>query len=319
MKSSIAFYYSIYLLTIKQVEWGLRMRIKIKMQSLKYFNLCTVLILCCSCHLAYTEEGLPLYYWKGSKISNFGDHLSLILVERIVQTPVQPCHIRFPNSIKLLAIGSILSAAANGDIVWGSGVNGKNLALSYYHFTHLDVRAVRGPLTRQFLMEKFHIKVPEIYGDPALLFPYFFPEFEKAQFPSYHYLIIPHYSEEKLFPKELFGNHVVYPTEPWDVVIRKILNSQFVISSSLHGIIIAEAYGIPSRLLRVTKNEPLFKYQDYYLGTNRPHFQFATSVEEALRMGGESPFKCDLEALYQAFPFEFWPNSYFKFQLLEAL
>lgn len=278
----------------------------------------TIFILCFSCQATNIQEGLPLYYWKGNKFTNFGDHLSLVLVERIVQAPVQPCHIRSPHYMKLLAIGSILSAANDGDVIWGSGVNGKDLAPRFYRFTHLDVRAVRGPLTRQFLMEKFHIKVPKIYGDPALLFPYFFPEFKKADSPAYDYIIIPHYSEKKLFPKELFGNRVVYPTDPWDIVIRKILNSQFVISSSLHGIIIAETYGIPSRLLKVTKNEPLLKYQDYYLGTGRPNFQFATSVEEALKMGGEPPFKCNLEALYQAFPFEFWPTSYFKFQLLEA-
>jgi pyruvyltransferase len=242
-----------------------------------------------------------------------------VLVERIVQAPVQPCHIRFPNHIKLLAIGSILIAASNDDIIWGSGVNGKDLALRFYRFTHLDIRAVRGPLTRQFLMDNFHIEVPEIYGDPALLFPYFFPEFKKEKSPTYDYIIIPHYSEKKLFPKEIFGDRVVYPTESWDVVIRKILNSQFVISSSLHGIVIAEAYGIPSRLLRVTENEHLFKYQDYYFGTNRPHFQFATSIEEALKMGGEDPVKCDLNALYETFPFEYWPSTYFKSQLIEAL
>ncbi len=92
----------------------------------------------------------------------------------------------------------------------------------------------------------------------------------------------------------------------------KILNSKFVISSSLHGIIIAEAYGIPARLLRITENEPLLKYQDYYIGTNRPNFKFALSVEEALKMGGEPPFECDLEKLYEAFPREFWPNSHFN-------
>jgi pyruvyltransferase len=82
-----------------------------------------------------------------------------------------------------------------------------------------------------------------------------------------------------------------------------------VISSSLHGVIIAESYGIPARLLRVTEKNHLFKYQDYYLGTGRPHFQYATSVEEALRMGGEPPFVCDLQKLYETFPFEFWPEA----------
>ena len=33
---------------------------------------------------------------------------------------------------------------------------------------------------------------------------------------------------------------------------------------------VAEAYGIPARQLRITENEPLFKFKDYYLRTNAP-------------------------------------------------
>src|SRR5262249_43989778 len=139
-----------------------------------------------------------------------------------------------------------------------------------------------------------------------------FPEFKKKEQGEYDYLIIPHYSEQKLFPKELFGEKVVYPTEPWNVVISKILNSQLVIASSLHGIIVAEAFGIPAICLKITMNEPMFKYIDYYSGTNRPNFRYATSLDEALKMDGEPPFICDLNKLYQAFPFEFWPNRKFK-------
>ena len=75
--------------------------------------------------------------------------------------------------------------------------------------------------------------------------------------------------------------NVVYPTQPWYEVIEKILDSKFVISSSLHGIIIAEAFGIPARLLKITDKEPLFKYADYYYGTGRFDFQAATSVAQA--------------------------------------
>lgn len=251
--------------------------------------------------------GLPLYYWQSAKRVNFGDYLSLELVQRIVGGPIRVVQKPTIGERKLLAIGSIISWAFDGDIIWGSGINGKALSLDRYHFKNLDVRAVRGPLTRDFLMKNFNIKCPEIYGDPALLVPYFFPEFQRKMNPSHEYLIIPHYSEEALFPKEKNKN-IVYPTEPWNVVIEKILDSKFVISSSLHGIIVAEAFGIPARLLRVTENEPIFKYKDYYLGTNRPDFKGARSIKEAIRMGGEKPIQCDLYKLYKAFPFELWPH-----------
>lgn len=269
-------------------------------------------------------EGLPLYYWKENvsfmppNFINFGDYLSLKLLEKIVDGPIRVYQKgSLINERKLLAIGSILTFARNNDVIWGSGINGKVLDLKHYKFTDLDVRAVRGPLTRDFLMKNFNIQCPDVYGDPALLIPYFFPEFKRKENPSYDYIIIPHYSEQRLFPKDQYEN-VVYPTEPWDTVIEKILASKFVIASSLHGIIVAEAFGIPARVLRITTHEPLFKYEDYYLGTNRPDFQVAFSLEEALNMGGERPMQCDLKKLYGAFPFEFWPNAMFQMPNFEA-
>jgi len=259
----------------------------------------------------YSEE-LPLYYWHekwhGRSFVNFGDYLSLKVVERMVGSPVRVYKKIWNHpEKKLLAIGSIFSFARDGDVVWGSGMK-RWLPKTEYRFTHLDVRCVRGPLTRAYLQEHFHIDCPEIYGDPALLFPYLYPEFKRKENPTYDYIIIPHFSEEDLFLKEEWEN-VVYSTEPWEEVLTKILDSRFIITSSLHGIIVAEAYGIPARLLRVTENEPLFKYQDYYFGTGRPLFRYATSVEEALEMGGEPPFECDIEKVFEAFPFDHFPQA----------
>lgn len=261
---------------------------------------------------AYQLEGLPLFYWQKKGNENFGDYLSLKLVERIVGGEVINAHDKNQwGKQKMLAIGSILVLAKDGDLIWGTGMNGKRMDLDQYQFHTLDVRAVRGPMTRDFLINNFNIDCPEIYGDPALLLPYFFPEFAKKENPKYDYLIIPHYSEEKMFPKELYPN-VVYPTEPWNEVIKKIVDRKFVISSSLHGLIVADAYGIPARYLKISDHEPLYKYRDYYLSTNRPEFNYATSVEEALNMGGEAAMECDLEKLYFSFPFEFWPNATFN-------
>jgi pyruvyltransferase len=264
-----------------------------------YFLLLILALLPC-----YSD--LPLYYWRQKDFENFGDILALHIVERLVGGPVRAYRrdTKFPEK-KLLGLGSLLYFAATDDILWGTGYNDKN-KISEFQFTHLDVRAIRGPLTREFLRRHFNISCPEIYGDPALLIPYLFPEFKRKENPSYDYIIIPHYKEELLFPQTESGN-VVYSTGPWREIIEKILDSKFVIAGSLHGIIVAEAFGIPARMLRVMTHEPLFKFADYYLGTNRPLFRYATSIEEALELGGEPPFECDLEKLYSAFPSEYWP------------
>lgn len=256
-------------------------------------------------------EGLPLYYWRQPHFTNFGDYLSLKIVEKIVGCPVEIYKKKmFSRDKKLLAIGSILYFAEDDDVVWGSGTNGKKPNKEDYSFTKLDIRSVRGPLTRKFLKDNWDIECNEIYGDPALLLPYLYPELKRKENPKYPFLVISHYSDVKILPKSQ-NYEVVHATEELFSVIDKILDSEFVISSSLHGIIIAEAFGIPARYLRVSEGEPLLKFEDYYLGTCRDNFKYATSINEALLMGGEAPFKCDLKKLYEAFPFEYWPNQTF--------
>jgi pyruvyltransferase len=250
-------------------------------------------------------KNLPLFYWDARPqwgFANFGDALSEALIERIIGKNITIATSSFNEGKKLLAIGSIMNYAKEGDVVWGTGVNGKSPAQAY-SFTHLDVRAVRGPLTREFLLKR-GIACPEVYGDPTLLLPIYFPEFKKSDNPSYDFVVIPHYSDEALFSKL---PNMVSVREPWQVVVKKILNSRFVISSALSGIIVAEAFGIPARLLQVenkSNTEDLFKYADYYLGTHRKDFTYATSIEEAFKMGGEPLPLCDLETLICAFPYE---------------
>ena len=261
------------------------------------------------------DEGLPLYCWQQKEFINFGDHLGVVIVERIIQDPVRLYTKTKNPQKKLLALGSLLYFARTGDVLWGTGCNYKYTDRKDYPFTALDIRAVRGPLTRDYI-ESLGIKCPEVYGDPALLFPYLFPEFKKKKNPSRPYVIIPHYHERHFFQTDF---HVMSPTEPWNKIVKAILDSAFVISGSLHALIIAESYGISARYLRLSDNEPLFKYQDYYSSTGRRSFRFATSVNEALDLGGEPPITFDPKPLWNAFPFEYWPNAVFANPKFDAV
>mgnify|MGYP000843946493 FL=1 len=240
-----------------------------------------------------TEQKVSLFYFTPAKFSsNFGDALSPKIVERIIKkTLIQ----NKKYTQQLLSLGSILHFAQDNDVIWGSGLNGK-IPLKNHKFTNLDVRAVRGPLTRKFLISK-GIKCPEIYGDPALLMPLLFPELKVN--PTMEYIVIPNINEMDEFKS--FPNLVV-PTEDCMAVVEKILKAKFVISGSLHGIIVAEAFGIPARLLRITQKENIFKYKDYYYGTGRKNFHVAYSLEEAIKMGGEPKPVIDLKLLLESFP-----------------
>lgn len=237
-----------------------------------------------------------VFWWHSCEGANFGDDLSRVIIEKILGRTINYGSLDLQEEI-LLGAGSILHFARDGDIIWGSGFREDPMNEDRFH--KIDVRAVRGPKTREFLIRK-GIECPEIYGDPGILMGYLFPEF-KQNSPIYDYIIIPNIGEMIAFQNY---RHVVLPTSPWNEIVDKITKSRLVISSSLHGIIVAESYGIPARLLKMTWIESILKYQDYYESTGRPDFQYATSVQEALRMGGERPAIINIQPLLEAFPFD---------------
>lgn len=257
----------------------------------RYFAL--FLLLFAYDQLLATEK--KIFRWKPvSSIDNFGDALSEAIFRKMIGCNPPKASAR--ESDKVLGLGSILHFAVDHDIIWGTGVNGKHPNFQDYPFRALDVRAVRGPLTRDFL-ERKGIPCPEIYGDPALLLPRLFPKLSPT--PCEDYIIIPHLSEIHLFRNM---PHVVQPFQRWETVVNRILGAKFVISSSLHGIIVAEAFGIPARWLKVTDHEPEFKYQDYFYGTGRFHERPARSLKDAMDKGAHELPALELAPLFNAFP-----------------
>lgn len=248
---------------------------------------------------------VSLYYWKPiSGGLNFGDHLSKIVVTMILADNGHTLEEETPSNRRMLAVGSVIHFANTGDVLWGSGVNGK-VDISEHTYAGLDVRAVRGPLTRDFLMHR-GIKVPEVYGDPALLLPKLFPNrFSRRSLKPY--VTVPNLHDLKIAQAQGW-KHMISPMSSWNKCITEILSADFVIASSLHGLIIAEAYGIPARYIRLSETENLFKYNDYMMGTGRGEIEYATTVEQALEMGGMAPPKFDADKLLDAFPMDLWRN-----------
>lgn len=249
---------------------------------------------------------VELFYWTPSgKRLNFGDHLAKVIVTKILADHNHLLDEETDRSRGLFAVGSIIHFASTDDVIWGSGINGK-VDVKEHQFETLDVRAVRGPLTRAFLMER-GIDVPTIYGDPALLMPTLFPgRFNRN--PQSNYVVVPNMHDVDIAEKANQQN-VISPLSTWNRCIEDILKGELVISSSLHGLVIAEAYGVPARYLRLSEEENIFKYNDYMMGTGRGEIEAASSVEEALEMGGMSPPVFDAGKLMAAFPFDLWDES----------
>lgn len=232
-------------------------------------------------------------------IENFGDHLSEVIVSKLLADRGHFLGEGRSDPMRLLAVGSILHFAKDGDYVWGSGIYG-GASEQEYRFKNLHVHAVRGPMTYEFLKKK-GIRAPEIFGDPALLLPRLLPgRFESS--PRQGLAIVPHYKDLGLVGR---AAGVLSPFEPWNHVVAKITSAAMVVSSSLHGLIVADAYGVPARYVRLSEAENILKFTDYYAGTGRP-FEPARSIPEAIEMGGAAPPAFNADALIGSFPFDLW-------------
>jgi len=203
---------------------------------------------------------------------NWGDELNehIIIYLTNKKAVILP-HCRLDHILRIdsyLCIGSILTIFdLNHTIVWGAGVINHN-AVEELRGTPVKICAVRGPKTK-YELEKKGIKCPEIYGDPALLMPRFYqPSIRK----HYSMGIIPHWGDMcKENVKRLMSDPRVklikaQGYETWTDFIDEICSCDFIISSSLHGLIIAEAYGIPSQWVEFGSYDDgwEFKYHDFY-------------------------------------------------------
>lgn len=244
------------------------------------------------------------WYSCGRKdgLENFGDFLSLPVFHYMIQQMGIDEHKRLSRTKHLYAIGSILFWGRQDAVIWGSGLLNYPPEGTYRSRKfHLDIRAVRGPVTREILMKE-GFDCPEIYGDPAIIMPLVYkPKCEK----NYEFNIIKH--------KANFSgggeNEISILCNDYRTIIDQIASSNLIISSSLHGIIIAEAYGVPAVMLHDSRPDfNLLKYNDYYFSTGRYNYPIAKSIEEALEIT-PAPLP-DLEnmrkKLMRAFPADLW-------------
>lgn len=205
-----------------------------------------------------------------------------------------------PPSRRLLAIGSIMHLAQSRDVIWGAGRNGR-VDESHHRTSELDVRAVRGPLTREWLLER-GIACPPVFGDPALLLPMLRPDLcELGRRKRHRVTFVRHIDDRPTRPvRGVRSMSARTEIERW---LRTIVQSRLVVSTSLHAVIVAEAFGVPAVAV-VNRTETEFKFTDYYAATGRPSVRRTGSVAEAIRCGGAPSMTFDPEPLLAAFPWD---------------
>ncbi len=243
-------------------------------------------------------------YW--SPYNNFGDKLSPVIIKKI--TGIKPKRITPDRKTPyVLAIGSILQAySLDKATVWGTGAMWEDRGLKG---NPDDVRAVRGPLTRK-LMLKHGIDCPELYGDPGLLLPLYYKGSTRKRWKLG---IVPHLVD-------LEHEWVIKKSGvPWikiislrgkiESVINQITACENIMSSSLHGLVTADAYKIPS--LWVEFSDKVwgkgFKFRDYQMSLGDPvreafRIQQNTTAKECLERMRLSAMKIDTIKLRNACP-----------------
>lgn len=191
-------------------------------------------------------------YWHKSK--NVGDTLTPVILKFFLNQEIElaPRNSRG----KLLAVGSVMNALREWDAVWGTGLISNKAIRQPKNNKFL---AVRGKLTKELLGINC-----STFGDPGLLMPLIYnPNYT----PIYNIGYIPHYVDQDKFE----GKEFINVLKPWKEVIDEILKCKKIVSSSLHGIVLAEAYGIPAKW-EVYSNKVIgdgFKFRDYLSGTGR--------------------------------------------------
>lgn len=251
------------------------------------------------------------YYVKDN--CNWGDDLNRYLVEAISGKKVVHARCQLLRKKYYLCIGSILQwHTSKYSEVWGSGLIEPSDVQSCNR-----IHAVRGPLTRKELIRQGY-DCPEVYGDPALLLPRFYQP--KGDKKKYKLGLICHYKEKNTdIIAKLTKNPDIHFIDVMNYgkitdFIEEIHSCEYIISSSLHGCIVSDTYGIPNLWCRFTSYKAEgnnFKFHDYYESVNKGHikdpyiFSEEKTIDEITDIisGTWTLPEIDLDKLYNSCPF----------------
>lgn len=210
---------------------------------------------------------------------NFGDALNLIIVPALTGKRVIPRRYCFEWDYRrhrnLQCIGSVVVDVNAKTILCGAGAIAEDVRVQE---KPACVLSVRGPLTRELLMKQ-GIECPEVYGDPALALSRIYMPHNVTKTSKVGF--VPHYVDQDKEIVQKISNmndvefinillsparfrHSIY--KEWKSWIDKLCSCDVIISSSMHGLILGDAYGIPTLWVKfgddVIGND--FKFYDYY-------------------------------------------------------
>jgi pyruvyltransferase len=219
------------------------------------------------------------------------------------------CTYTRPAFAQIIGVGSILERVPDQyeGIVLGSGFAWEQSRL---RLPRAKLLAVRGPLTR----ERVTHANPLVLGDPGLLAGRLLPIRPPVR---YRLGFVPHYVDQgnpqlaNLSRKHVDRFRVIDVRCSPAEVVAEIASCEAIISSSLHGLIVADALGIPSAwhyVERVLGNG--FKFRDHFGVIDRelPPLNLGDeSLESLLKLTSPAPARAariaaELDDLFRDLP-----------------
>lgn len=282
---------------------------------------------------------------------NFGDFLGPKVIAELFSESVVATDVGLPSRAPcLLSVGSIMHLARPGDGVWGSGIrfSGERINTS-----GIDFFSVRGPLTAEVIRDNGGPSV-QAFGDPGLLVSRL-PEYQRlvakrasqsATARAKKVLVIPHYAHTSHLPRRLqiamrlqsashsparswmgmlLGTSTsdvgamrwISPFQTLDCIVRHIVDSRLTVSSSLHGLITACAFGVPFRWWWPSfeevagKEDGRFKYRDFFASVDCRDVEPGGTVDECVRLGPQRLNRpVPLDAIMESMPNELLRRKY---------
>ena len=230
-----------------------------------------------------------LYRWrtKRFKHGNFGDEITIPILDRLFGIEALPVGLK---DAELLGAGSILEFYVwkigkppawkrfpwrRYLHVWGTGTLFDQHEISWPQRLHFH--ALRGALTA----ERVGVRGIAL-GDPGILSSRLIRQPPKVSYVA----AVPHFLDKRRLADLPKHWRLVDPDQPVDDVLTQIASAELVLSSSLHGLIAADSFGIPCvwiSFLGGQPDSPTHKFMDY-VSTRGRDFNAPITWAEAMAM-----------------------------------
>lgn len=206
-------------------------------------------------------------YYDGTV--NVGDLLHFEIVEHYLKKEaVKPPLVKHFKHI--LMVGSIIDSANKNSILLGCGSNDPLKLKGHGHFG--EIKAVRGENTKEIIESQLGKELDIALGDFGLLLPRIYSPKVSTKHKLglvLHYVDVDHPIAELV--SKMGGIIISVRQKPKDF-IDQIKSCEVVLSSSMHGCILCDAYNVKNKRIILSENitGADFKFSDYYSVTNNP-------------------------------------------------